>query len=225
MNFEQQKNIIKSFLTEFNSFTEKEGVNTKLIAVSKKKPLQLIEVANKLGINHFGENYPQELRDKDLDKAKKNLDLSWHFIGKLQKNKIKYVAGKAFLIHSVDTLELASNINDYCQKFSIVQRILLQVNISNDPNKSGFSKENLSKSYVAIKKFKYLQVCGFMTILDFNLDEDQTRENYKSMRELSLQFQDTDLLEISMGMSNDYKIAIQEGSTIVRVGTKIFGPR
>ena len=76
MNFEQQKNIIKSFLTEFNSFTEKEGVNTKLIAVSKKKPLQLIEVANKLGINHFGENYPQELRDKDLDKAKKNLDLS-----------------------------------------------------------------------------------------------------------------------------------------------------
>ena len=96
MNFEQQKNIIKSFLTEFNSFTEKEGVNTKLIAVSKKKPLQLIEVANKLGINHFGENYPQELRDKDLDKAKKNLDLSWHFIGKLQKNKIKYVAGKAF---------------------------------------------------------------------------------------------------------------------------------
>tara|TARA_B100000945_G_scaffold319154_1_gene325743 strand:- start:22 stop:699 length:678 start_codon:yes stop_codon:yes gene_type:complete len=216
---------IKNFMFKFAECAKKCGDRAKLIAVSKKKEFQLIQLAYDLGIKSFGENYPQELRDKNIQKSEKNLHFDWHFIGRLQKNKIKYVVGKADLIHSIDNFRLVEDIQDYCRKHNIKQKVLVQINISSDPNKGGFLKQHLQSIIPKIEKKEHLELCGFMTILEDNLQDEEIRDYYREMYKLSQNYTFNDYVEISMGMSKDYAIALEEGSTMVRVGTEIFGPR
>ena len=216
---------IKNFMFKFAECAKKCGDRAKLIAVSKKKEFQLIQLAYDLGIKSFGENYPQELRDKNIQKSEKNLHFDWHFIGRLQKNKIKYVVGKAHLIHSIDNFRLVEDIQDYCRKHNIKQKVLVQINISSDPNKGGFLKQHLQSIIPKIEKKEHLELCGFMTILEDNLQDEEIRDYYREMYKLSQNYTFNDCVEISMGMSKDYAIALEEGSTMVRVGTEIFGPR
>jgi pyridoxal phosphate enzyme, YggS family len=178
-----------------------------------------------LELNFFGENYPQELRDKNIQKIEKNLNFDWHFIGRLQKNKIKYVVGKADLIHSIDNFELIDSVQDYCKKHNIIQKVLIQINISNDSNKGGFLVKDLQSIVPKIEKKKCLRLCGFMTILEDDLQNNEIRDYYGEMYKIAQNYTFNDCVEISMGMSKDYPIALEEGSTIVRVGTEIFGPR
>ena len=226
VSIEQKQSIIK-FLDSFNSFIGNKKIKPKLVAVSKKKEFDHILAASSLGINIFGESYPQELRDKNFLKEEMgSSEFDWHFIGNLQKNKIKYIVGTANLIHSVASISMAQDIEDYYKKIGHVsQDVLFQVNISNDPNKLGFTENQL---FTAIKMFEnsdFIAVKGLMTILDFNLNDYQKRSCYQKLYKLGKRLSFLDAPEISMGMSQDYQIAIDEGATLVRVGTSIFGPR
>ena len=216
---------IKNFMFKFKKCAKKSGDRAKYIAVSKKKEFQYIKLAYDLGVKLFGENYPQELRDKNIQKIEKNLNFDWHFIGRLQKNKIKYVVGKADLIHSIDNFELIDSVQDYCKKHNIIQKVLIQINISNDSNKGGFLVKDLQSIVHKIEKKECLRLCGFMTILEDDLQNNEIRDYYGEMYKIAQNYTFNDCVEISMGMSKDYPIALEEGSTIVRVGTEIFGPR
>ena len=195
---------------KFKKCAKKSGDRAKYIAVSKKKEFQYIKLAYDLGVKLFGENYPQELRDKNIQKIEKNLNFDWHFIGRLQKNKIKYVVG---------------SVQDYCKKHNIIQKVLIQINISNDSNKGGFLVKDLQSIVPKIEKKECLRLCGFMTILEDDLQNNEIRDYYGEMYKIAQNYTFNDCVEISMGMSKDYPIALEEGSTIVRVGTEIFGPR
>ena len=164
---------------KFKKCAKKSGDRAKYIAVSKKKEFQYIKLAYDLGVKLFGENYPQELRDKNIQKIEKNLNFDWHFIGRLQKNKIKYVVGKADLIHSIDNFELIDSVQDYCKKHNIIQKVLIQINISNDSNKGGFLVKDLQSIVPKIEKKECLRLCGFMTILEDDLQNkiDQNFDN------------------------------------------------
>jgi len=154
------------------------------------------------------------------------LNFDWHFIGNIQKNKIKYIVGTASLIHSVSSISIAHDIEDYCKKIGqLNQEVLFQVNISNDSNKIGFTEKELFKAIKLFENSDFIQLKGLMTILDFNLDDYQKRSYYQKLYKLGKQISILDFPELSMGMSQDYQIAIDEGATLIRVGTSIFGPR
>ena len=222
-----QKRRIVNFLEDFNSFICNKKTKPKLVAVSKKKEFEHILDANSKGISIFGESYPQELRDKNFLKQQLgSLDFDWHFIGNIQKNKIKYIVGTASLIHSVSSISIAQDIEDYCKKIGqLNQEVLFQVNVSNDSNKLGFTENELFKAIKSFENSDFIQLKGLMTILDFNLDDYQKRSYYQKLYKLGKQISILDFPELSMGMSQDYQIAIDEGATLIRVGTSIFGPR
>ena len=216
------KDKISTFINDFNK-VNKNG--TKLVAVSKKKTFDDIKVASQIGITDFGENYPQELRDKSLHARSEDLNLNWHFIGRIQKNKIKYIVGTCDLIHSIDSLDILKLINEYSEKNNINQKVLLQINISEDNSKSGFDPKKIDSQILKALNYRMIKIAGFMTILKNELSEDSIRDYYSKMFDFGKKYQEVEKLELSMGMSNDYKIAMECGSTIVRVGNKIFGPR
>ena len=176
-----QKRRIANFLEDFNSFICNKKTKPKLVAVSKKKEFEHILDANSKGISIFGESYPQELRDKNFLKQQSgSLDFDWHFIGNIQKNKIKYIVGTASLIHSVSSISIAHDIEDYCKKIGqLNQEVLFQVNISNDSNKIGFTEKELFKAIKLFENSDFIQLKGLMTILDFNLDGSQKRSCYQ----------------------------------------------
>ena len=223
----EQKRRITNFLDDFNSFVYNKKTKPKLVAVSKKKEFNHILAAKSEGISIFGESYPQELRDKNFLKQQSDpLNFDWHFIGNVQKNKIKYIVGTASLIHSVSSISIANDIEDYCKKIGqFNQEVLFQVNISNDSNKLGFTEKELFKAIKLFENSDFIQLKGLMTILDFNLDDYQKRSYYQKLYKLGKQISILDFPELSMGMSQDYQIAIDEGATLIRVGTSIFGPR
>lgn len=217
----------KNFLTEFNNHLKSINHSALLVGVSKTKPIDDIVMLYNLGLRHFGENYAQELRDK-IQQIPDNLkDIRWHYIGNIQENKIKYIVGKAHLIHTVDSIKKADAINTYCLKKEIVQPILIQVNISEDLNKSGAKLNDVENLYEKILSLEGLKINGLMTITKYSKNPENSRADYKKMRKLALSLEEVHgkSLELSMGMSNDYKVALEEGATIVRVGTKIFGER
>ena len=216
------KDKISTFINDFNKVNNN---GTKLVAVSKKKTFDDIKIANQLGLTDFGENYPQELRDKSLQARSEDLILNWHFIGRIQKNKIKYIVGTCDLIHSIDSLDILKLINEYCEKNNINQKVLLQINISEDNSKSGFDPKKIDSQILKALNYRMIKIAGFMTILKNELSEDSIRDYYSKMFDFGKKYQEVEKLELSMGMSNDYKIAMECGSTIVRVGNKIFGPR
>jgi pyridoxal phosphate enzyme (YggS family) len=203
----------------------REPEEIKLIAVSKFFGIDAIKEANSLGITDFGENKAQELRDKfDLIGDK----VTWHFIGTLQRNKAKYAVKAAEYIHSVDSIQLADEINKQAEKLNKNQKILIEVKTSEEESKAGVDKENGILELLKFCKVRTnLELIGLMTMAPFTDDEKKIRKSFSDLRKLKdkLNNQGFDLRELSMGMTNDFKIAIEEGSTMLRIGSAIFGQR
>lgn len=193
-----------------------------LVAVSKTKPNEMLLDAYKAGQRHFGENYVQELVDKEAQLPK---DIRWHFIGHLQSNKVKYIAPFVHLIHGVDSFSLLKEINKQAQKNHRVIDCLLQIYIAQEDTKFGldFKEAEAILNSTEFKGLKNIQIKGFMAMASNTDDEDQIKKEFKSLKDFSQQFPQYNIL--SFGMSSDYKLAIQEGSTMIRVGSSIFGER
>lgn len=189
-----------------------------LICVSKTISAEVINEAVSLGEKIFGENRPQELRDK-FDNVE---GATWHLIGHLQTNKVKYVVGKAKLIHSVDSIHLANAINERAEKENLVQDILLEVNISGEESKYGLTIAQIPAIIKEIKLFKNLNFKGFMTMAPLGAPEDEIRAIFKTAHNLFEEYKKDGAEILSMGMSKDFEIAIEEGATHVRVGSAIF---
>lgn len=193
-----------------------------LVAVSKTKPLAMLQEAYNAGQKDFGENYVQELVDKQ---AQLPDDILWHFIGHLQSNKVKYIAPFVYLIHGVDSISLLKEVNKQAQKNKRIINCLLQVHIAEEETKFGFSIEEVTQFLRSGDLEQYPHVCvkGFMAMASNTTDETKIRAEFKQVKHLQSQF--PELTVLSFGMSSDYKIAIKEGSTMVRIGSSIFGER
>ncbi len=206
----------------------KYGQEVKLIAVSKTKPVSMIEEAYACGIRDFGENKVQELVDKYEQLPK---DIRWHMIGHLQRNKVKYVVGKAYLIHSVDSLRLAQEISKEAVKKQVNVDILVEVNVAGEDSKFGTtSKSETIELVQEIAKLPNVFIKGLMTVAPFSEDLEEIRIYFSNLRQLAVDIENKNIDNVSvhvlsMGMSGDYEVAIEEGATYVRVGTAIFGER
>ena len=198
-----------------------------LVAVSKTKPLSDVEELIKCNQQDFGENKVQELVDKYENVS---TSVNWHLIGHLQTNKVKYIVDKAFLIHSVDSVHLAKEIEKEAAKKGVIAKILIQVNIAKEDTKFGISEEDIYDLIDEIKNFEHIQIEGLMTIAPFVENPEINRVHFRNLHQLSLDIKSKNIDNVnmnvlSMGMTNDYEVAIEEGATIVRVGTGIFGAR
>lgn len=214
-------------LSELKEANSKLSGKAKLIAVSKKFSVEDILTVNGFGQKDFAENYVNELLTK-VD-ALKNLDINWHFIGHLQTNKVDKVVGLVDLIHSVDSLKLMTKINQVSEKKKINQKILLQVKFGDEQTKSGIKIEEVQSVFKQSQNMSSIEVCGLMTILPLGLMDDQKKECFRQLQEVQLKimrdYSAEKFNELSMGMSDDFKLAISAGSTMIRVGTAIFGAR
>lgn len=198
-----------------------------LIAVSKTKPLEMLQEIYGEGVRDFGENKVQELCDK-MEQLPS--DIRWHMIGHLQRNKVKYIVGKVALIHSVDTYRLAEEINIQAKKRGIIVPILVEVNIAGEKTKFGTTAEDAMLLVEEISKLENVRIKGLMTIAPFVENPEDNRLYFRKIKQLSVDITNKNIdnvsMEIlSMGMTNDYTVAIEEGATMVRVGTGIFGAR
>ena len=198
-----------------------------LIAVSKTKPVSLLEEAYEAGCRHFGENKVQELCDKyEVMKD----DIHWHMIGHLQTNKVKYLIGKTTLIHSVDSYKLACEIEKQAAKKDCIMDILIEVNIANEESKFGVTKETVIELVKEVAKLPHVRIKGLMTVAPYVEDSEENRVFFRNIKQLSVDIDNQNIDNVcmdilSMGMTGDYMVAIEEGATIVRVGTGIFGER
>lgn len=198
-----------------------------LIAVSKTKPSEMIHTLYNAGIRDFGENKVQEILTKGPVLP---FDIRWHMIGHLQRNKVKQVVTKTCLIHSVDSLRLAEEIEHEAAKHNIVVPILLEVNVAGEESKFGLTKEETLDLVVLLSHFQHIAVKGLMTIAPNVEKSEENRTIFRDLKQLSVDIINKNIDNISMdvlsmGMTNDYEVAIEEGATIVRVGTGIFGTR
>lgn len=199
----------------------------KLVAVTKTYGAYIINEAINCGVTDIGENRVQEVMEK-YDSVK---PVRWHIIGHLQKNKVKYIIDKAELIHSVDSFELAKEIDRQAKKIGKVQNVLLEVNVSGEESKFGISPEDCESLCRQISEdFDNVKIKGLMTVAPYTEDEGLLKNVFEGLRDLALQIskkeiENVDMAELSMGMTNDYPLAISCGATIVRVGTGIFGKR
>ena len=198
-----------------------------LIAVRKTKPMSMIEELLPLGVVDFGENKVQELTAKEEALPS---HIRWHMIGHLQRNKVKYIVDKAFLIHSVDSLRLAEAISQEAGKKNVTANILIEVNVAGEDSKFGVRPEETAALAEAISKLPNISVKGLMTIAPFVENAEENREVFRNLRKLSVdieekKFNNVTMAVLSMGMTGDYEVAIEEGATMVRVGTGIFGER
>lgn len=198
-----------------------------LIAVSKTKPVDMLQEAYDQGIREFGENKVQELCDK-IEVLPG--DIHWHMIGHLQTNKVKYIVGKTALIHSVDSLHLAQEIEKQAAKQEVIVPILVEVNIAEEKSKFGIHKEEAFELVKSIALLPHLQIQGLMTIAPFVEDPEDNRLYFRQIHQLSVDIKEQNIDNVrmdvlSMGMTGDYTVAIEEGATMVRVGTGIFGER
>lgn len=200
-----------------------------LVCVSKTLEADYVRAAYGAGARVFGENYGQELRDKARDLSDLP-DLQWHFIGALQRNKVKYAANTAALIHSVSAPALVAEIDRRAAATDRTQDVLVQLNISGESTKSGIGQQELDLLLDAFAGCTHCRCKGLMTMPPFFDDPDRARPVFAQLRELRdelarIQRPNVDLSHLSMGMSGDFEVAIEEGATLVRVGTAIFGPR
>ncbi len=198
-----------------------------LIAVSKTKPVEMLQEIYDAGARNFGENKVQEIMDK-YDHLPQ--DIHWHMIGHLQRNKVKYIVDKVKMIHSVDSLRLAQTIDKEAQKKNVTVPILIEVNVAEEDSKFGLSLEEVTALVEEIAKLPNVRVCGLMTVAPFVEDPEENREVFRSLKKLSVDIaakniNNVTMSVLSMGMTNDYEIAVEEGATMVRVGTAIFGAR
>lgn len=198
-----------------------------LIAVSKTKPVEMLQEVYNEGIRDFGENYVQELADKIEIMPK---DIRWHMIGHLQRNKVKYLVGKVACIHSVDSLRLAEVINERSIKLGVVTEIMVEVNIAGEESKFGFTRDEVFDFAEKVSAMEGVKLVGLMTSAPYVNDPEENRQYFREMKSLSVDINEKNInniniTELSMGMTNDYIVAVEEGATHVRVGTAIFGAR
>lgn len=198
-----------------------------LIAVSKTKPVSDIYEVMETGIKDYGENKVQEMCDK------RNVirqPLNWHMIGHLQRNKVKYIVDKAALIHSVDSLRLAQQISQEAQKKGVESDILIEVNVAEEESKFGLSTEEVIQMVEEISKLPSVHIKGLMTVAPFTDNPEENRPYFRNLKQLAVDIAEKNIDNVtmsvlSMGMTGDYEVAIEEGATMVRVGTGIFGAR
>lgn len=198
-----------------------------LIAVSKTKPVSMLKEVYDLGIRNFGENKVQELSEKHPQMPD---DTIWHQIGHLQTNKVKQVIDKASLIHSVDSVRLAETIEKEAAKKNIIVNILIEVNVAEEESKFGLKVEEVMPAIEKIATFPHVHIQGLMTIAPFVENPEENRSIFARLQKLSVDIRSKNIDNVSvdilsMGMTNDYQVAIEEGATMVRVGTGIFGAR
>ncbi|MBO6163014.1 MAG: YggS family pyridoxal phosphate-dependent enzyme [Eubacterium sp.] len=219
----------RSVLQRVHQAAKRAGRNPEevtLIAVSKTKPLSDIERLIKIGVTEFGENKPQELKEK-YDTV--STPVHFHQIGHLQTNKVKYVIDRAVLIHSVDSMHLAEVIEKEAEKHGVTAQVLIEVNAAEEDTKFGVSLGEAKALVKEVNAFPHVQVRGLMTIAPFVENPEENRAVFRNMHELLLDIKseniDNSIDILSMGMTNDFEVAIEEGATMVRVGTAIFGER
>lgn len=221
----QNLQILHNRINEKCRAVNRDPAEVKLIAVSKNFDVKEILEANNAGEVNFGENKAQEL---DLKFKEIGNKVTWHFIGTLQKNKVKFVVNSAEYIHSVSSLSLAAEINKRAGNINKIQKVLLQVKTSDEETKSGIQDEDEIIDLVsACKNFVNVNPVGLMTIAPLTEDENLIRKSFSYLRKLrdKLNSQGLELSELSMGMTSDFEIAIEEGATMLRIGSAIFGER
>lgn len=224
MIFENLK-ILEERISKVCDSCNRNRSEIKLIAVSKTQTIDVIKKAVEAGIKDFGENKAQELRDKS---ELINGDYDWHFIGHLQSNKIKYVIKSAKFIHSVDSVKLAEEINEFALRNNKIQNVLLEIKTSDEATKFGLvTEKEIYDTAEYCLKAENINLTGLMTMAPFSDDENEIRKSFKSLYELKFRMNESGfgLSELSMGMTNDFEIAIEEGATMLRIGTAIFGGR
>lgn len=198
-----------------------------LIAVSKTKPIEMLLEAYEEGVRDFGENKVQEILQKYPQLPS---DIRWHMIGHLQKNKVRQVIDKVVLIHSVDSVELAEQIEKEATKRNLIMDILLEVNVAGEESKFGFAPEQTEAAVRAISVFPHVRIRGLMTIAPFVENPEENRNVFKKLYQLNVDIKsknidNVNMTLLSMGMTGDYEVAIEEGAGMIRVGTGIFGVR
>lgn len=223
----EQLQTVRNEITEACKRSGRNPEEVTLIAVSKTKPVSMIEEAIQAGQTVFGENKVQELCSK-YEVLPKNL--TWHLIGHLQRNKVKYIADKAALIHSVDSLRLAETIDQEGKKHNRVIPVLIEVNVAEEDTKFGVTVEETLPLIEEISKLSNIQVKGLMTIAPYVDNPEENRPVFRRLKKLSVDIDSKNMNNVymdilSMGMTNDYQVAVEEGATMVRVGTGIFGER
>ncbi len=198
-----------------------------LIAVSKTKPLEDLQMAYDLGVRDFGENKVQEILQKAPQMPS---DVRFHMIGHLQRNKVRQVLPHVSVIHSVDSVRLASEIQQEAQRIDRIVDILLEVNVAGEESKFGFSPEEVMEALSSICNFSHIRVCGLMTIAPFVENSEKNRPVFQKLFQLYVDIKrknidNVSMSVLSMGMTGDYEVAVEEGATMIRVGTGIFGAR
>lgn len=198
-----------------------------LIAVSKTKPVEMLQEIYDAGCRDFGENKVQELVDKYEQLPK---DIRWHMIGHLQRNKVKYIVDKVALIHSVDSLRLAETIENEAAKHNVTVPILIEVNVAQEESKFGLKTEEVLSLVESVAALPHINIKGLMTIAPYVEDPEENRGIFRQLKKLSVDIaakniNNVNMSVLSMGMTGDYQVAVQEGATMVRVGTGIFGER
>ncbi|MFH2005584.1 MAG: YggS family pyridoxal phosphate-dependent enzyme [bacterium] len=196
----------------------------RLVAVSKRQPVADIRAALAEGQRDFGENYAQELRDKARDLADEPA-LRWHYIGPLQRNKTKYVVGIAALVHAVDSAKLLHAIEARAAALGVVQDVLIQVNLAGEDRKSGLAEDELQPLAAEFAETPHVRLRGLMLMPPWDPDPEAARPLFRRLAALRDELASAEAVELSMGMSHDFHVAVEEGATLVRVGTAIFGER
>ncbi len=227
MGIRENLDTVKRRMEEACKSCQRETSEVKLIAVSKTKPLADLEEAYTYGCRDFGENKVQELVDKYEALPK---DIRWHMIGHLQRNKVKYIVDKVFLIHSVDSLRLAQEIEKEAAKKNVTVNILVEVNVAGEESKFGSTVEEACILVSGIARLPHIRVKGLMTIAPYVTDAEENRRYFAKLKQIYVDIihkniDNVSMEELSMGMTGDYEVAITEGATCVRVGTGIFGER
>lgn len=218
---------VENKITEACKKANRSREDITLIAVSKTKPVSMLQEVYDLGIRDFGENKVQELTDKVPEMPE---DIRWHMIGHLQRNKVKQVIDKAVLIHSVDSIRLAETIEWEAAKKDIIVHILLEVNVAEEDSKFGLKVNEVIPAIEQIATMPHIRIEGLMTIAPFVENPEENRTVFKRLQKLSVDITKKNIDNVnvnilSMGMTNDYQVAIEEGATMIRVGTGIFGER
>ena len=198
-----------------------------LISVSKTKPVSMLQEAYDAGSRDFGENKVQEIMDKVPQLPS---DIRWHMIGHLQRNKVKYIVDKVALIHSVDSLRLAETIEHEAAKHNVTIPVLIEVNVAQEESKFGLKTEEVLSLVESVATFPHIHIEGLMTIAPYVEDPEENRGIFRQLKKLSVDIatkniNNVNMSVLSMGMTGDYQVAVQEGATMVRVGTGIFGER
>ena len=227
----QNKEALESRVQAATRRAGKDLKDIRIIAVSKTKPAEVVQKAYQAGFRSFGENRVQEILAKQDSEFCRDLqDIEWHLIGHLQTNKVRQIIDKVALIHSVDRMDVANEIQRYAEKKGIVVNALMQVNIAKEDSKSGFYVEEIDSAIQNFSQLNNIHIQGLMTIAPFRLNPEENRKIFRELYKIYIdidkkKMDNVTMSILSMGMSNDFEVAIEEGANMIRVGTFIFGER